>query len=504
MFQVQWSEIPLYPRLNDLMDEADSPPALRFTAPPRFVTPDAIAIATYFVCGLVNNFGYVVMLSGARDILEESGTTIGTGAILLADILPTLSIKLVAPFFMEHIPFGLRILFTSIFGTTSFLLAALDPSLAGKLSGVCFASLASGLGEITFLSLLAFFHPNTVAGWSSGTGAAGLVGSGIYLLFTSIIGLSPMVTLLTLTFVPVIPTVLYYFILLPKSDSSIVNPFSDSEVSPRDEKTRIISSGDSSESSSTKVPSQINSSSLSESQSDETSPVVSQVSDNEYSSGFRSIRLIDEDHYQPLDESSQSYSSGSGPTNWSHATFKEKLFAVRHLLIPYMIPLFVVYFAEYLINTGIAPVIVFQNSFVDEATHYRLFSFVYQAGVFVSRSSVTWFRFERLWIPSASQVVLFFIFFFHVLFFIFPSLWIMVSLTFIEGLLGGSVYVGAFYSISTNVQPRAKREFALGIVSVSDSLGITLAGVISLPLEAYLLANGHRDTTRRGIPGAGH
>jgi hypothetical protein len=46
------------------------------------------------------SFGYVIFLSAAEDIMKGS-----SGAVLLADILPTLITKLVAPFFMHRIPY---------------------------------------------------------------------------------------------------------------------------------------------------------------------------------------------------------------------------------------------------------------------------------------------------------------------------------------------------------------------------------------------------------------
>ena len=51
-----------------------------------------------------------------------------------------------------------------------------------------------------------------------------------------------------------------------------------------------------------------------------------------------------------------------------------------------------------------------------------------------------------------------------------------------EGLLGGAAYVNTFYRISTEVA-REEKEFSLGIVSLADSAGITLAGLLALPLH---------------------
>nr|CAD2175692.1 unnamed protein product [Meloidogyne enterolobii] len=79
-------------------------------------------LLAFWLLGLCNNFGYVVMLSAAKDILEKSEespidsgcvtdtkyikcSTISTGAVLLADILPSLTIKLIAPFTLQTILF---------------------------------------------------------------------------------------------------------------------------------------------------------------------------------------------------------------------------------------------------------------------------------------------------------------------------------------------------------------------------------------------------------------
>ncbi|KAF7384717.1 hypothetical protein HZH68_014329 [Vespula germanica] len=75
-------------------------------------------LVAFWILGMCNNYGYIVMLSAAHDILESRfgtlNTTIAsngtntnnerscngmsTGAILLADILPCLVIKIIAPF----------------------------------------------------------------------------------------------------------------------------------------------------------------------------------------------------------------------------------------------------------------------------------------------------------------------------------------------------------------------------------------------------------------------
>lgn len=72
-----------------------------------------------------------------------------------------------------------------------------------SLCGVVLASISSGLGEVTFLSLTAFYPSAVISWWSSGTGGAGLLGSLSYLGLTQA-GLSPQHTLLSMLGIPVL------------------------------------------------------------------------------------------------------------------------------------------------------------------------------------------------------------------------------------------------------------------------------------------------------------
>ncbi len=160
-------------------------------------------LACYWLFGLCNNFAYVVMLSAAHDILasDENNSNhtnstspsphtnhtnkydcndLSTGAILLADILPGISIKLLAPFFVHYIKYSHRVGLVVIFNIASYLIVALaGPSQRVLIFfGVCCASLSSSFGELTFLSMSSLYKRElSLTGWGSGTGAAGLIGS---------------------------------------------------------------------------------------------------------------------------------------------------------------------------------------------------------------------------------------------------------------------------------------------------------------------------------------
>lgn len=185
----------------------------------------------FWLLGLCNNFAYVVMLSAAHDILKKqqsenvttstSTTTfavdfqggnssnssrydcnpVSTAAVLLADILPTLLIKLFAPFVIHKLPYGFRVLFCVIVAATSFLLVSFSSTAWMSILGVIFASISSGLGELSFLSLTVFYSRDVLGGWGSGTGGAGVAGALLYSGLTQA-GLSPQITLLIMLVVP--------------------------------------------------------------------------------------------------------------------------------------------------------------------------------------------------------------------------------------------------------------------------------------------------------------
>ncbi|KAL9575883.1 MAG: hypothetical protein Q9212_007602, partial [Teloschistes hypoglaucus] len=110
---------------------------------------------------------------------------------------------------------------------------------------------------------------------------------------------------------------------------------------------------------------------------------------------------------------------------------------------------------------------------------------IYQLGVFVSRSSLPFFRIHALYPPSLLQVANLLLLTAQSLFSFLPSVYIVFAIVFWEGLLGGLVYVNTYAEIRERV-PNDEREFALGATTVSDSAGITMAGLLGLGVETFL------------------
>lgn len=174
--------------------------------------------------GLINNVLYVIILSSALDLV---GPAVPKSLVLLFDVVPSFLVKLTAPYYIHLVPYNLRILAFVALSSCGMLLVALSPGSADssvnaasiyiKMSGIVLASISSGGGELSFLGLTHYYGPFSLAAWGSGTGGAGLVGSGAYVLFTTAIGFSVRTSLLAFSFLPVI-MLFSFFVLLPGRD----------------------------------------------------------------------------------------------------------------------------------------------------------------------------------------------------------------------------------------------------------------------------------------------
>lgn len=406
----------------------------------------------FWLLGMCNNFPYVVMLSAAHDILrkQESGNAtastsatlavdfrggnssrrydcnpVSTAAVLLADILPTLIIKLFAPFVIHKLSYGTRVLFCAIMAATSFLLVSFSSAVWMSILGVVFASISSGLGELSYLSLTVFFDRDVLEGWGSGTGGAGVAGALLYSCLTQV-GLSPQITILMMLVVPFAMLISYFFMLVPPPSLPQWKSRETEIIAVEPEERRQLMSGTESEEQEQSVP---------------------------------------EERY-------------SGPL-----TFTEKLYTFKGLLF-FVFPLGLVYFAEYFINQGLMELLYFPNFFLSHAEQYRWYQTLYQVGVLVSRSSLCCMKIRKLWVLSLLQVVNSVFLLFAVCYQFLPSAWLVFSIVFYEGLLGGAAYVNTFYFISKETDDR-QREFAMAAASVGDSLGIALAGLTAFPVHRY-------------------
>lgn len=150
-------------------------------------------------------------------MLGRDCTPMSTGAILLADIIPSFVIKVLSPF----LPYNssLRVFTSCIASFASFLVVAYASTTETVIFGVVLTSFASGLGEPTFLAHSTRYDKNVVSTWSSGTGGAGVIGAFSYSVLKQI-GLSSQQTLLLMLIVPFTELITFFFVLTKANEGS--------------------------------------------------------------------------------------------------------------------------------------------------------------------------------------------------------------------------------------------------------------------------------------------
>uniref|UniRef100_A0A673IVH6 Battenin n=1 Tax=Sinocyclocheilus rhinocerous TaxID=307959 RepID=A0A673IVH6_9TELE len=394
----------------------------------------------FWLLGLCNNFAYVVMLSAAHDILQKqesqntttptpapNGTSIEISnssrydcnavstAVSLSVCLPCLSFSLwffvspvqTCPTFKCKFKYLFRVLVCFFTAVVSFLMVSFSSTILMSIFGVVFASISSGLGELSFLSLSVFFSRDVLSGWGSGTGAAGVAGASLYSAFTQA-GLTPQVTLWIMLVVPVILAVSYFFLLVFPSSFPQWRRHEDGHST-----SRVVNS-------------------------QERRPLIEEETDTETTQEEQ-----EDKHIRPL-------------------SFTDKIYIMKGLL-KFIIPLGVVYFAEYFINQGLLELLYFSDSRLSHAEQYRC-------------RILKYFMLTK----CLNAVLLGFAVYYQFL----PNPWVVFVIVLYEGLLGGAAYVNTFYFIREETAKR-EREFAMAAASVGDSLGIALSAAAAFPVYRY-------------------
>ncbi|KAL1747694.1 batten's disease protein Cln3 [Schizophyllum fasciatum] len=443
----------------------------------------------FFVFGLINNVLYVIILSAALDLLAAPSSPSSpsradgsgdapppAGIIAFFNIFPALLAKLAWPYLLPPpIRYARRVLACCAISACGMLSIAVSTGLALRLAGIGLASFSSGLGELTFLQLSTTYAEKEVmarcvGAFSSGTGFAGLFGA---FLWWSIRGFGVRLGVGSCSVLPFLLPLCYFFVLRPNSNHD------------------------------GRVPSE-----------------------------YTPIATTEETMPAPPVMHSKS-------ANEVYLSVRDKLQLVRPLLAQYMIPLFLVYFFEYTINQGVSPTLSYSppsaaehpilgRLFRSRGDFYVVWQMTYQMTVFLSRSSLLLSipaLPERL-LPLPATVQGFLLVILVYISVATGSYWLdvmgsggdavgiiylILALIALEGVCGGSSYVNTFYRINQdgtrawrddlNARPSAaspassgaddrlraaQREFLIGSLGFSDSVGILLASIVSVPVEVAL------------------
>lgn len=436
-------------------------------------------ILAFWLLGLFNNSSYVIMIAGAVDISASA-----VGLVYLCAVLPGLILKVTAPYWFHHASYSVRALAAGIMMAGAYVLVALCSARSPQLLGVVLASLQGSLGEASCIALTSRYHSqSTITAWASGTGFAGVFGYA-WVAVLRVIGRWTLKETLLAANITVAAWLLVFYILLEPPEARMVQI-----QALVDQDSDLVTAAMSAL---------------------KGSPGVSRNRSLSTSlSAVQPLRLGDDEGDDVLQEPAPLLAGRSNPSSpirrkqtlpkaLGKASKIARMSARERLrrtvaLWPYMVPLFIVYAAEYAMQTGAWTAIGFPVPSNSESRKrfYVYSNWTYQAGVFLSRSSGMLWRPSQnaLWVMPTAQAA-FLMFFLADAVWHFWYNWTLLLPCFMTGLLGGAVYVGAFNLIAREVEPQY-REFSLAAASLADSAGIALADVAGILIQGCLFkANG--------------
>ena len=406
-------------------------------------------IVIFWILGLVNNASYVIMNASAKSISNG-----GVALVYMAGEFPGVLIKCSSPFWFDKVGYKFRLSLAFVLMVLAFLLAG--PIGAGQLGiqllGVACCSAQSGLGEACFLALASRYPrkgADAVAGWSSGTGFAGVFGYA-WVVGLSFVGLAEVgIQTVALFTLPLAFFVTFFALLSVAPPKPIVGS------KPSNELHSVCDD------------------------------------DEESSSSERTSREVEE----PLilgQQQRKRRRADALPAEVTLSNLERLKFALS--LWPVVGAIFTVYFSEYAMQSGVWAAMGFPVSKKNARdTFYETANWLYQGGVLVSRSLGLFFdgtvSKRTLWTFSGTQCILLAFFALDAAhhFWYDESLY---ALCFIVGLLGGSVYIFGFRRIAADA-PAQLRETAMTVGTFFGDAGTALSEVVGLFLQACLYERNH-------------
>lgn len=151
-----------------------------------------------------------MMLSAANDLLNGKAPA---AVILLCDILPSFIIVLVYPLFQHLLPIKYSTILAVIFGFLGFVCSFFsNTSVSSGILATILISFQQGLGESSFLAFSGLFDEICVSFWSTGTGFAGLLSTGMYALLTQIFNTNYSIIIASCSVIPIFLLIGYFMV----------------------------------------------------------------------------------------------------------------------------------------------------------------------------------------------------------------------------------------------------------------------------------------------------
>ncbi|KAK2946298.1 putative Cln3 protein [Blattamonas nauphoetae] len=417
----------------------------------------------FFLIGLLNNMSYVVVNSFSKKLMGHFGKEELTSVCVWLNTGLGIFVRILHSF-LYKVPFMVRIISALVAYLAGLLIVAFSTSIHISMCfvGIILVGTSSNFGESAIMAYMRKFPPESVGGFSSGTGCAGIAGAGLVLLFRAV-DLKPMIAFLVLT-----PATLAYFLIYcfwvrePKGYPPNPPLYEDEVVANEDESALL---GTKSE----------DDAGLNGIHKASQNLIVNRTEDDTIANTETSPLLPVENEYQPKETTIKRYCRIHGAVfSWS-------------------LQLGLVYLFEYVITTAGSIIACPKSRCENDPRFYvknsfEIVSMAYQIGVFISRSSLSCVKIRRVWIMTLLQ-------FLNLVLWIFQDafqfvrggfMWFLYAHTIFVGLMGGGMYVNVFYLILNDKEKgltNEDRELATNITMIYINLGITSAALINILMQ---------------------
>ncbi|XP_068729465.1 uncharacterized protein [Montipora capricornis] len=377
-----------------------------------------------FVFGV---FGFILQIFFSVGIAASQDiledTYVPTPVLLISASLPFFVITSVLPYFVLQVPQH-ALLGTVVFlSIVGVLLYALVEHVVVRILGVVVTSTGIAIGEVTFVSLSALYADSAMSAYAAGTGFGFITGPLYYAAMTTMICVPPETTMLIISWTPLVMLACYAV-----------------------------------------------------------------MEKRHYASEKKATCTHENVAYFSLLE--ENVPEKANPSSWTQK--RALIMNNLHLALSF----FLGYFSEFLTINGVVTTLAFSDSPFDPRSHFVYYACVFMIGECIGRSYITFLGFiHRTFTPVVTRTWIFSAILFALLIFLTLSsvyrfihtVWIVLLLCFLVGLLAGSLYVNTYLVASVRDTDDANgKAFSRAFLSVGPSAGVLVAGVVGLALEPAL------------------
>lgn len=127
----------------------------------------------FYVFGTLSFFNQEMLYIASQDIL--SGRSLPTATILVCFVTPLMITKILAPWFIQRVPYIVKTSCITLCMTLGLILIVFVEDLKVKLVGIALNAMATGASEVIFLALTSFYPQVCISAFVAGTGIASLI-----------------------------------------------------------------------------------------------------------------------------------------------------------------------------------------------------------------------------------------------------------------------------------------------------------------------------------------